>query len=945
MSPDGTSPTGLGTLERRFELRAISETLARTSAGTGRLVVVEGEAGIGKSTILQRALERAATTGLRSLHATGSELEDMYPYGLAIALFEPLLRDPGLPRELLFSGPAAAAAPLFDGVSQPSGADPGDPFAMIHSLYWLALNALEAGPLLLAVDDAQWADAASLRFFHYLAQRASELSLALVLAFRTGEVATDERVVRELRTDQAALQLRPAPLSEAAVGALLAAFGQDVDPELRHAYWEASGGNPFYVTELSREMRRGDKPHGLSAGMSTSTIVPERIARFIEARVAQLDRRAQRFSEAVAILGDEATLRRAATLARLSEDEAGDVMRQLAGAAILRSTGSLAFAHPIVRAAVYRLIPEVIRARLHREAGLLLHREDAPIGAISAQLLVAEAVGDPDVVTILVDAARQARVRGEAGVAIRKLNRALEEPPSLQQRGDVLVELARAEAETRASSTVARYTQAIELVGDPVLRAALLLERGQVQINAGDWRGAAATFDLGGATVGYKDPGLRSRLEAAALSAAWVGMERPAEIDERVDRVLASRELGPDNRQLAIWIAFQSGASVSSTAAVMGELVERVLAEAPVEVLVNEGQLIEVSAGLLLGTDSLTAEIDLLTRALAVAEGAGSYAKVGVYSYCRAWPHYYTGRLTDAIADAQAAVRASELGWETFYPAACAVMALAMLERADLDGAEAILALDESRWAGRIDTAALVPLARGRLQLQRGNVSGALAELRTAGANCIAVGQRGQVPTEWRLWTVEALVRAGERDEARETAREMLEIARTWGARWTLGTATRAGGIAEGGTRGIEMLREATGLLEDSAARLELARALIDLGSALRRHGSVGEARMILSRGMDLAHRCGALALLERSRAELKAAGARPRRYVTNGVEALTPAEDRVAHLAADGRTNREIAQTLFVTPKAIEYHLANAYHKLGIGSRQDLSHALGRTR
>src|SRR5450759_4752881 len=112
MIPDGTFPTRTATLERRSELRAISETLARTSAGTGRLVVVEGEAGIGKSTILRAALERAAATGLRSLHATGSELEDMYPYGLAIALFEPLLRDPGLPHELLFRGPAAAAPPL-----------------------------------------------------------------------------------------------------------------------------------------------------------------------------------------------------------------------------------------------------------------------------------------------------------------------------------------------------------------------------------------------------------------------------------------------------------------------------------------------------------------------------------------------------------------------------------------------------------------------------------------------------------------------------------------------------------------------------------------------------------------------------------------------------------------------------------------------------------------
>jgi DNA-binding CsgD family transcriptional regulator len=204
-----------------------------------------------------------------------------------------------------------------------------------------------------------------------------------------------------------------------------------------------------------------------------------------------------------------------------------------------------------------------------------------------------------------------------------------------------------------------------------------------------------------------------------------------------------------------------------------------------------------------------------------------------------------------------------------------------------------------------------------------------------------AAGIRATIPADWRVWTTVALARLGRRDEARALADETIGIARDWGARWTLGCALRVAGLAEGGPRGIELLHESVRLLDGSTARLEHARALVDLGAALRRAGRTRDARAILARAVDLTDRLAARLLLDRAAAELRAAGARPRRRHLVGRDALTPSELRVASLAAGGRTNREVAQMLFVTPKAVEFHLANAYQKLGIASRQDLAVAL----
>jgi DNA-binding NarL/FixJ family response regulator len=192
-----------------------------------------------------------------------------------------------------------------------------------------------------------------------------------------------------------------------------------------------------------------------------------------------------------------------------------------------------------------------------------------------------------------------------------------------------------------------------------------------------------------------------------------------------------------------------------------------------------------------------------------------------------------------------------------------------------------------------------------------------------------------------RSGAAEALLRLGERERARELAHAELTDVRVFGAPRALGIALRAAGLAQGGTDGLELLTESAASLRDSSALLELAHSLTELGSALRRANQRAAAREPLAEALELAVGCGARRLAARARQELTATGARPRRVWRSGVEALTPSELRIVRLAGDGRTNREIAQELYVTLKTVEGHLSRAYTKLGIDGRAELSRVL----
>jgi len=193
----------------------------------------------------------------------------------------------------------------------------------------------------------------------------------------------------------------------------------------------------------------------------------------------------------------------------------------------------------------------------------------------------------------------------------------------------------------------------------------------------------------------------------------------------------------------------------------------------------------------------------------------------------------------------------------------------------------------------------------------------------------------------WRAEAALAHAALGDSAQARLLADEQLERARAFGRPRMLGMSLRACGLVHGGEAGLAMLDESVRTLERARAPVELARALTDYGAALRRAGHRVTARAQLERGLDIAHHCGARRIAALAREELVTAGARPRRDAIAGRDALTPGELRVARLAIEGLTNREIAQALFVTAKTVDTHLSHAYSKLNISSRRDLAGAI----
>jgi ATP/maltotriose-dependent transcriptional regulator MalT len=203
-----------------------------------------------------------------------------------------------------------------------------------------------------------------------------------------------------------------------------------------------------------------------------------------------------------------------------------------------------------------------------------------------------------------------------------------------------------------------------------------------------------------------------------------------------------------------------------------------------------------------------------------------------------------------------------------------------------------------------------------------------------------AAGATNPACIPWRSGAALAHHQLGDRDEAIRLVEEELDLARAFGSPGAIGRSLLAYGTVLNGD-GVEVLREAVEVLRESQAALDRAKALVALGTALRHGGKRREAREPLREGLDLAERCGSRLLVEQARVEGVAAGTRPRRTALRGVEALTPRERQVAGLAADGMSNREIAESLFVTLKTVEWHLKHSYEKLEIGSRRELREKL----
>jgi DNA-binding NarL/FixJ family response regulator len=357
----------------------------------------------------------------------------------------------------------------------------------------------------------------------------------------------------------------------------------------------------------------------------------------------------------------------------------------------------------------------------------------------------------------------------------------------------------------------------------------------------------------------------------------------------------------------------------------------------------HERMLAASSAGLLIFCEELETARRLLDELLSDARARGSPLGYAFTCSLRCLVARRQGEIAEALADGASAVEVAEAhGIRLQLGLMYANYIDALVQHGEpqraLSLAERYFELDDQ--AGLADRAALLH-NRAQARLAIGQLDDAIADLRQASEILSRWGGDTPALQQWRSTLAGALRRAGETDAARRLALEDVELARGFGTPRVLGIALLAQAACEPPTPAIELLHEATEVLEASCARLEHARALAALGAALRRANQRSTARERLLLALDLAHRCGSPPLEREVREELAALGTRPRRPAISGRDALTASEARVAAMAAKGMSNKDIAQALFVTHKTVETHLSRTYMKLGIGSRRELASAL----
>jgi DNA-binding CsgD family transcriptional regulator len=930
-------------LERDAELATIMELAECALASQGGVALVEGPAGIGKTRLTEAALARAAAAGLAVAKARCGELERDFPFGVVRQLLEPLVAtlESG-DRDDVTSGAAALGASVLRDPESRAG---HTPYAALHGLYWLTANLAARSPVALAVDDAHWSDGPSLRFLAYLSKRIDGLPALALITSRPAEAGTVRELLEGLASDPATRLVRPAALSEAAVAQLVRAGLELGAPAgFCRACHRATGGNPFFVRELLWTLDAAGIEPSDGQAARVAEITPETVARSVLQRLRHLPEPALALARTVAILGDGTDSRLAARLADLDEVMVGEATAMLAQADMFSPSGSLEFAHPIVRTAVYTSLSPTDRARGHGRAARLLAEQEADADRVAVHLLATPALQEAWAVEVLRKAASAAVARGAPDLATAYLERALAEPLPGPARADLLVELAVAEVASLAPPAgIEHMKQALALAEEPRKRALISLEFGRAYLATLKIFEATEVLERALSDVEPGERELRQRVDAQLLNATTMALSTAPRAERRLAELFEEAKAGrlTDPVLLANVAAFAScsrepaadGAALAERALAGGELVG---GRDPLPMC--------FAASALIFSDRLAAARQVLSDALAEARRKGSLLMFSFASVFRSHVEWRLGSIAAAEADARAALELTEVREaQVGLPFAVSGLIDALNERGELEEAEQ--ALVESG----IATGPLPELlhltfvldSRARLRLAQGRAREALDDLWECARllDGWKIRSPGRIP--WRASAALALTSLGERDEAIRIALQEVELAKRFQVPRELGIALRAAGLAEGGDRGVELLAEAVEVLKGSPAVLEHARALADLGAALRRKGRRSNAREPLRRALELAHRCGASALVERAHVELLATGARPRRAVVTGLEALTASERRVAEMAAEGLTNREIAQALFVTEKTIEWHLGQTYRKLEIRSRSQLTGAL----
>lgn len=914
---------------RESELDILETAVREARDGHAGVIVIEGAAGLGKSVLLRRTARRTWHSGTKAVHVRCESGERDVPFGVV--------------RRLLGSPPAVwprmaeAAGDTAAGYAS---------HAVLHALFRFTRDLVDRAPLVIAVDDAHHADPASLRFMLHAARRMQGLPILLALSRRAAEPGDHE--VRAALLDELAAQplsrvvlLRPLDL-DGVRDLVTGTFGAAADAGLGAACLAGAGGNPLLVRTLLDVLRTRGYPPTLQGLERAASVDGPCLHQAVRTLLRQQSAPAVAAAEAMAVLAEPATAEVCARLAGLDRGAFASAVRSLCslGLAGAGDGGTWSITGGLVREGIAEGLPADARAAAELNAARLLLDAGADAERVAGHLLRSGlATTEEWAVAVLREAARKASERGAPLLAVQLLRGAV--PERAESPADVmaLVELGLAEGAVDIHAGVRHLKAALGRVHGPEQRFRVLASLAGGLVRTGQPRQALRVIEehADGAGAGPADA---DRDPARVLRAERL----MAACEDRGRFVLTATERRgvpdlpadtPGERALLAAYAGIEGVR-EECAQEAAAAAERVLRRGVIGV--DQPFFFITAATVLMYTDRPDKAAAAYARIIDSTRQGRDRPFHSLSTAMGAEAAYRQGRLADAVAETRSVLDDTppqQWGRTLALPLATRIHAL--LDRGDVSGAEsaayelAPTSTDSWQWNEFL-------CARGRLRLAHDQPQAALIDLLECGRRQHAWGRTSPAVSSWWYWAARAHLALGANAQARSLAENAVARARRGGLSGSFGAALHLLALTQNAPLSrLALLKQSLDILQDTPARLEIARVLIEYGAGLHACGRTEAARDTLRRGLDLAHALGASALCARAYNELHATGARPRRAATSGLDSLTPSERHVAQLAATGATNRDIARDLVVTQRTIELHLTSVYRKLGVSGRRDL--------
>ncbi len=938
----GTLAPVPGIRGRAAEIAVLGDAVDRVVSGRPAVVLIEGEAGIGKTRLLAGVLEDARGRGMQVAAGRAEELERTRPFGLVAAAFGCVRSSPDPRRAAI----AALLATHGGGERGPITvtSDPGLRFRAVDAFADLAEELALAGPLVIGVDDLQWADPSSLLTLAALSRRLAYLPVALIGCLRPSPRIPELDRLAGLLLDAGGRILAVRGLTERAVAELVADVVAAVPGPGLLAGISGAAGNPLFVTELLGALAQEGaiKAAGGRAEVAEVTLPPT-LRLTILRRLSFLPEDTLQALRAASILGSSFTVTElSVTMARPALELSVVLAEGITGRVLEEHGAVIRFRHDLIRDALYEDLPLSVRRGLHREAGRRLAQTGAPALQVAEQLARGAGQGDAEAIGWLTRAAREAAARSP-DVAADLLERAAGlMAPADPGRDRLLAERASSlMVSGRNADALAACRSLLDRDLDPQVDGPVRICLGRALLAQGQVRDALQELEQAGSS-----PAMPGAERAAAR--AWAGFARMSLGD--LDGAAASAEQARSAAaaaadHLTVSVAMTTLARVSESRGHLRDALQ-ITDEAMHLADESPGRLghrypIRATRGhILIELDRPEEARSALGAGMRISEEIGVRWPLLLYQGFLALERFITGEWDDAIAELEASFElADEI--QTVVARAHGILSLISLHRNDLSRAEeaaGAAARDLARWGpGYLTTWAAWP--RALIQEAGGEIGQALATMTGAWDTCARLGLALDYPAVGADLVRLALA-SGDIGRARDASAAVTEVAARNEVPWMTGAALRCRGLIEDDA---EVLQAAAVACAGGSRPLGLALACEDAGAAFARQGRLDRARPLLDQALGIYEQLGAARDLARAEATLREAGIRRGRRGTRGRPqtgwaSLTPAEHAVADLVAEGLTNPQIGERLYISHRTVQTHLAHMFAKLDIATRAQLA-------